>query len=37
VTSGDDYVDHLLDLFSSAASCRARKMFGGWGLFFKAI
>lgn len=31
--TSDDYINHLLDLFTSIGACKARKMFGGCGFF----
>jgi DNA transformation protein and related proteins len=31
--SGNDFVDHLLDLLSGWRGVSARRMFGGWGLY----
>lgn len=35
--SGNDFVDHLLDLLSGWGGVSARKMFGGWGLYRAGI
>lgn len=36
MATGDDYVEHLLDLLAPIGRCTARRMFGGTGIFLDA-
>ncbi len=37
MTPANQFVDHIVDLMSSSADIRIRKMFGGHGIFYRDV